>query len=160
MGNGSQHTIVFHVDDIMSSHVDKKVNDGFAKWLEQMYGQYSPVMIHTGKKHNYLRMVFNYSNEGEVKIDMTDYVKDMIESYPEKMKTTDTSLTLALNDLFEESKGKTLQREQKEIFHKIVAKGLFLAKRARPDILPTIAVLSTRVLKPTKSEWNKLRKLM
>ena len=34
MRNGSQHTIVFHVDDIMSSHVDKKVNDRFTKWLE------------------------------------------------------------------------------------------------------------------------------
>ena len=126
MRNGSQHTIVFHVDDMMSSHVDKKVNNRFVKWLEIMYGQHSPVTIHMGKKHDYLRMVFGYSNEGEVKIDMTDYVKDMIESYPEKMKTTDTSLTLASNDLLEESKGKTLQKEQKEIFHKIVAKGLFI----------------------------------
>jgi hypothetical protein len=160
MKNGSQHTIVFHVDDVMSSHVDKKVNKRFARWLEKKYGQHSPVTIHTGKVHDYLGMIFDYSKKGQVEVDMKSYVKDMIESFPERMKTTDIALTAASNDLFEESKGKMLNKEKREIFHKIVAKGLFLSKRARPDILPTIAVLSTRVAKPTESEWNKLRRLI
>ena len=30
-----QHTIRFHVDDLMSSHVDKKVKDCFLAWLEK-----------------------------------------------------------------------------------------------------------------------------
>ena len=29
MENGSQHTIRFHVDDVMSSHINPKVNDDF-----------------------------------------------------------------------------------------------------------------------------------
>ena len=33
--NGKQHTIRFHVDDLLSSHVDPKVNDRFAVWLEK-----------------------------------------------------------------------------------------------------------------------------
>ena len=37
MVNGNQHTVRFHVDDLLSSHVDPKVNDKFAKWLEKMY---------------------------------------------------------------------------------------------------------------------------
>ena len=41
-----------------------------------------------------------------------------------------------------------------------MAKGLFLCKRARPDIQPTIAVLCTRVKKPNKSDWNKLVRLL
>jgi hypothetical protein len=31
--NGSQHTLLFHVDDLKSSHKDPKVNDQFDKWL-------------------------------------------------------------------------------------------------------------------------------
>ena len=31
MVNGSQHTVRFHVDDLLSSHVDPKVNDRFAE---------------------------------------------------------------------------------------------------------------------------------
>ena len=30
-----QHTVVFHVNNLKSSHVDTKVNDEFAKWLEK-----------------------------------------------------------------------------------------------------------------------------
>ena len=33
--NNNQHTIRFHVDDILSSHVDAKVNDKFAKWTQK-----------------------------------------------------------------------------------------------------------------------------
>ena len=39
MVNGKQHTIRFHVDDILSSHVDLKVNDEFLKWLNKTYGR-------------------------------------------------------------------------------------------------------------------------
>ena len=36
--HGKQHTVRFHVDDLMSSHVDPKVNDDFEKWLNKMHG--------------------------------------------------------------------------------------------------------------------------
>ena len=32
MVNGHQQTVGFHVDDVMSSHVDPEVNKSFAKW--------------------------------------------------------------------------------------------------------------------------------
>ena len=35
--NGKMLTIRYHVDDIMSSHVDSKVNDEFLMWLNKMY---------------------------------------------------------------------------------------------------------------------------
>ena len=56
MKYGKQHTIRFHVDDIMSSHKDKKVNDEFNKWLNKMYGKYGEVKVYRGKKHDYLGM--------------------------------------------------------------------------------------------------------
>jgi len=33
--NGKQHTISWHVDDVMSSHEDSKVNDDFLDWLKE-----------------------------------------------------------------------------------------------------------------------------
>ncbi len=36
--DGKQLTIRFHVDDIMSSHVDSTVNDDFLTWLNKKYG--------------------------------------------------------------------------------------------------------------------------
>ena len=41
--NKKQHTIRFHVDDLMSSHVDKKVNDRFLEWLNMKYGSFGEV---------------------------------------------------------------------------------------------------------------------
>jgi hypothetical protein len=32
---GSQHTLLFHVDDLKSSHKDSKVNNQFDKWLQE-----------------------------------------------------------------------------------------------------------------------------
>jgi hypothetical protein len=42
----------------------------------------------------------------------------------------------------------------------MVTKALFLCKRARPDIQPTIAVLCTRVKEPNEANWAKLVRLM
>jgi len=74
--NGKQQTIHFHVDDLMSSHVDKKVNNEFAVWLNDMYGEHGSVKVHRGKIHNYLGMVFDFTTPGKVMVDMSDYVEN------------------------------------------------------------------------------------
>ena len=37
--NGNMHTMRFHVEDLMSSHVDGKVNDKFSVWLNEQCGE-------------------------------------------------------------------------------------------------------------------------
>ena len=39
MENEKQHTIRFHVDDVMSSHVEARVNDLFLEWANKKYGE-------------------------------------------------------------------------------------------------------------------------
>jgi len=70
--NGKQHTLVWHVDDVKASHVDKKVNDDFHKWCESKYGsaETGHVTVTRGKKHDYLFMIFDYTEPGKLKIDM------------------------------------------------------------------------------------------
>ena len=65
--------------------------------------------------------------------------------------------TPAWDTLLDTGSGKPLTGEKAETFHTMVAKGLFLCKRARPDIQPVIAVLSTRVKSPNESDWKKLK---
>jgi hypothetical protein len=57
-------------------------------------------------------------------------------------------------------KSNQLNPELREKFHTIVAKGLFVTKRARQDIQPGIAFLCTRVQHPTEDDWKKLRRMI
>ena len=36
-----------------------------------------------GKVHDYLAMVLNFTVPGQVKVNMTDYIKSMVEDYEE-----------------------------------------------------------------------------
>ena len=131
---GKQQTVRFHVDDLMSSHVNTLVNDRFLKWLNQMYGTHGKVQATRGKIHDYLGMIFDFTEEGKVMVDMSDYITAMIEDFPIKLKTTDVSPSPAAEDLFAEGTGEKLNKEQAELFHTCVAKGLCACKRARPDL--------------------------
>ena len=105
MINGKQHTISWHVDDLKSSHVDSKVNDNFHKWLQKEYGQIKEVTATRGKKHVYLGMTLDCSKDGELKIEMVDYVKSLDE-FPEELKGK--ARTVANDQLFDTSKGNKL----------------------------------------------------
>ena len=47
--NKVQHTIRFHVDDIMSSHKDAAINDEFAQWANKKYGSIKKGICSPGK---------------------------------------------------------------------------------------------------------------
>ena len=159
--NGKQHTVMWHVDDLKISHVDKKVNDEFIKWVDELYGddEIGRVKAVRGKKHDYIGMILDYSVPGQVTIDMKYYVEAMIDQYKHEMSDKITSP--ASENLFKINKhSPKIDKILAEEFHTTVARGLFVSKRARPDIQPTIAFLCTRVREPTKDDWNKLNRLM
>jgi len=160
MINGSQQTICFHVDDLKSSHKMSQVNDEFEKYLNNKYGGHGKIKAHQGKVHDYLGMMLDYTEKGKVKINMTKYIKEMIEDAPMVIKENDKATTPATDKLFEESKGKSLNLKLCEGYHRTVAKGLFASKRARPDIQPTIAVMCTRVQEPKENDIIKLKRLL
>ena len=158
--NGQQHTIRYHIDDVMSSTMDPEVNTEFLDWMNKMYGSIKEMKGVRGKVHDYLGMILDFSEEGVMKVDMRDYVQKMLKEFPIQFKEGDLVQTPATESLLETDSGKALTPDKREAFHKTVAQGLFLCKRARPDIQPTIAVLCTRVLAPNESDWKKLVRLM
>jgi hypothetical protein len=151
-----QHTVRFHVDDLMSSHMSPKVNDDFEIWLNLMYGNYGAVKATRGDRHDYLGMVLDFSKKGTLIVDMCDYVAEMIEESMLMLGPKDTALTPAADDLFAEGTGDPLCVTRGDLFHRISAKGLFVCKRARPDTHPTVAVLCTRVRRPIEDDWTKM----
>ena len=158
MINGKQHTLSWHVDDLKASHMDPKVNDKFGEWLQKEFGQVKEVTGTRGKRHVCLGMTLDYSTPGEVKIDMVDYVKSMIEDFPKEL--TGKVSTPANDHLLKVDKGKKLGPMKQELLHTMVAKSLFLTMRARPDIKLTVAFLCTRVKEPTTYDWFKLTRMM
>ena len=48
----NQHTVRFHVDNIMSSHVNPKANDKFQEWMNRNYGKHGDVKANRGKVQN------------------------------------------------------------------------------------------------------------
>jgi hypothetical protein len=148
------------VDDLKSSHVDPKVNDEFLKWLNEKYGdpKVAPVKAVRGKVHDYLAMKLDFSEKGKLKIDMSDYIKSMVEEFPEKLEKKSCPWNEKLFKV--DPSAPKLSKEKREIFHTFVAKGLFACKRARPDIQPAIAFLATRVKEPDQQDWEKLKRMM
>lgn len=158
--DGKQQTLNWHVDDLKSSHVDPRVNDQFHKWLEHMNSdpKIGQVKAVRGKRHDYLGMVLDYEEPGKVKVDMTTYVKAIVEDFPEPVQRFSHPWTGNLFNV--DPKSPKLSKDKAEYFHTFTAKGLFVSKQARQDIQPGIAFLTTRVKEPTAQDWSKLRKVI
>ena len=58
--NGSQFTIMWHVDNLKMSHIDPRVLDTFVDDLNQVFGKESPVVVHKGPRHDYLGIALGY----------------------------------------------------------------------------------------------------
>ena len=50
----------------------------------------------------------------------------------------------------------SLNRKKSKLYHRFVAKLLYLSKRAGTDIETTVSFLTTRVKDPDQDDWNKL----
>jgi len=161
MINKKQQTVRFHVNDVMSSHVDTKVDDDFEKPLNETHGEHGKVKSTQGDAHDHLGAMFAFDKEnGKVVCQMFDCMDGMFKEFPLKFSENTTTNNPAKTDMFIEDLSKRLDPEKKQVFHRTVAKDLFLSKKARPDIQPVASVLCTRVKNPGRNDWNKLVKMM
>ncbi len=84
-----------------------------------------------------------------------------LDGFKIKYRTLSREPTPAPSNLFtvDEDLAK-LPEKQKAAFHNVVAKALYVAKRARPDIAVSVSFLTTRVRCPDVQDWVKLRHLV
>ena len=159
MVNNKQCTIIWHVDDLKISHAEESVVKSVVSELTKRYGKVKSLTVNSGKVHDYLGMTLDYSDYGKVMIKMFDYVDKLIAEGKKDMEGE--AITPAGDNLFVvDPNGVTLSGADKEEFHTITAKLLFLAKRARPDVLTATAYLTTRVNRSTNDDWKKLCRII
>ena len=156
--DGSQCTVCWYVDDNKISHKDLRVVDWVIKQLEKKFDK---MTVTRGKEHNFVGMDIVMRDDEKFEVTMKEYLNESIEAFPEEI--VKSARTPAKGDLFSEDEGENkviLKDDEAEVFHHIVAKLLYVAKRARPDIDLTILFLCTRVAQPTKGDKDKLKRLL
>jgi hypothetical protein len=156
MINGHQCTVVLYVDDLKISCTDPDAVEEVVKYLESVY---TKINVNRGKVHMYLGMELDYSEKGFVKIAMNEMVSEIVESLGEEINGTIG--TPAAQNLFSvRPEAEKLASDKSDLFHSIVAKLLYVAKRARPDILTSVCFLATRVKDSTVDDWKKLKRVL
>ena len=74
---------------------------------------------------------------------MVDYVKSMVEGFPNEHLQGKVAIPWNENLFKVQEKSPKLDTAKAELFHTVTAQGLFACKRARPDISPATAYLTT-----------------
>ena len=99
-------------------------------------------------------MTFNFEQLGRVVISLEGFIKDLLDDC---IEIVGVSRTPAEDNLFKiDLNSPLLNDKERERFHSLTAKLLYLSKRTRPDILTCIAYLTKRVLEPRTDDWKKL----
>jgi hypothetical protein len=102
----------------------------------------------------FLGMKIKYVDHG-IFLTMPDKIQDVTQGILQSASTP------AGNNLFTiDENSKELEKEEKELFHSLVAKLLYISKRVRPDILLAVTFLTTRVLNATQDDWAKLIRVL
>jgi hypothetical protein len=155
-GSGDEQcTIVLHVDDMMITSRNKKMRTDLIEALRARYTE--GLSVHEGPVISYLGMTFDWRTRGEVRISQCGYINDVLG----ECGIDGESRSPASMNLFEtRQESPTLDNNEKEYFHRQVAKLLYLAKRTKPECLTAVAYLTTRVTKSNLDDMVKLGKLL
>ena len=141
--------------NVKISHVDNNLVEDTVKELDGHFGE---MTVTRGKHHTHVGMDIIFEHKA-VKVHNIEYIKETIECFGEDIGSN--AATSAKTHLFEQQDdGEPLNKAKHKVFHSCVAKLLYVAKRGRPDVLPTVSSLTTRVMKPNSHDWGKLRRLL
>ena len=157
--DGTQSTLVVHVDDVLIAAKDDERVDKIMDEIETRFGD---VTKHKGKIINYIGMTFNFSQEKKAIITMQGYIEDLMKYVAGRSEFEGTANDPARSNLFNTKDGisKLLSEKEKKFFHTLVAKLLYLGKRVRPDILVAVSFLCKRVQKPNECDLEKLKRVV
>ena len=151
--DGSQITIVLHVDDLMVTCIHQDNLDAFGSYLRSVYAETRTIR---GTTIDYIGMTFYFSVRGEVSLTMQNCINDILSG----CGVTTGRATPAASVLFDVRSATKLGVAESKWFHTYVAKMLYLSKRVRPECLTAVAFLSTRVLICDIDDMAKLKRLL
>ena len=114
------------------------------------------------KVHEYLGMMIDYSEPGQTKVTMLNYVKEILTAFAKAdPKATRTKSSAAPENLFVVNEEcEKLSTDKSVQFHNLVAKILYATKIDQPDTCTAVTFLTTRVQEPDLDDWDKLSHMM
>ena len=151
--------MLWHVDNVKVLCVKKIGVTKLLACLNKIYGE--KIVAQRGGTGDYLGMNLDFGEAGVFKVDMIDYIKKVIEEFPEEIKGS--SPTPHADHLFkirDKEDARYLPEEQAQQFHRTTAQLLFLQCRARRDIQAAVAFLTTRVGHLDEDDWGKLKRVL
>jgi len=143
--------LLLYVDDILAQ-VDKDEADRLRVHLKKRFGE---VQFKIGEKLSYLGMQINVQDEGTT-VDMSFYIQKLLEGTMVKGQASLGNHSSFIVD----DESQLLEECERKYFHSTTAKLLYLAKRARPDILTLVIFLCTRVQYASKQDKEKLERVL
>ena len=158
--NGSQCTIMWYVDDNKISHKESSVVDDVLGMIRNYFGD---ITVSRGEEHTFLGMNMKIRKDKKIEIEMKDQLRETIDMFNnfEGNKIEEIVSSPAQKHLREcGDKCPKLNGRKSELFHSIVAKLLWIMKRARPDLEVAVSYLCTRVSKSDEDDWEKLRRVL
>jgi N-acetylmuramoyl-L-alanine amidase len=154
MIDGQQCTVLIYVDDLK---ISCKICRGVDWVLDELKKVYKKLSVKEGKELGYLGMSVDFREKGLVKISMIDLIDEVLEDCP----VDKSANSPAAGHLFEiNPECPKLSDREREFFHSLVAKLLYIAKRGRPDILLAVIFLTTRVKQPDLDDQKKLQRVI
>ena len=150
-----QLTILFHIDDILLSHMCANITTLYINKLQKEYGKMDALTVTRGKVHEYLGMTVDWRIAGLVNFSQYDGIKKLLKSLPDCMNGLKN--TAAPEHLFKtDDESCPLDPSRKEQYHTITAKSLWFSQRSRPDTQLSTGFHCTRVKIPNEHDWKKL----
>ena len=134
---GHQMTICFHVGDCKLSHKSSRQMDRMIEYLRKEYeiifeDGSGKITVKRGKVHEYLGMKIDYSEPGQAKVTMLNYVQEILTDFAKAdPKATGTKSSAAPENLFVVNEDcEKLLTDKSVQFHNLVAKKIYATKRA------------------------------
>ena len=149
--DGKQCTIGWYVENNIITH---SIDPNAVTWvIDKIEEKFGKMVVTRGKSHDFLGMKIDFLDDKTVTVWMKEHIKGAIAIYPEDIIRN--ASTPAAKYLFDTSDDdEKLSPELADKFHRIVAKLLYVTKRARVDILLAIAFLCTRVANTDVQDWK------
>ncbi len=170
---GKQVRIFCYIDDCKISHKSSAVIDDTIAWLRVKYESIfedglGQINVHRGKTHKYLSISLDFSHKGQCRVTTHDFIDGILQRFDLAIKDHNdgyqivgkrhSTTNASPDNLFVVNEDcKKLSNEAAAAFHTIVAKALYVTKRARHDISLAIEFFTMQV---RTEDWEKLHHLM
>jgi hypothetical protein len=153
--DGSQTTIVLHVDDMFVSNIKAEHLRELNKQLQDLYGQ---TKYNEGKVLDYLGLRLDFTVPGEASVTMDRAIAEILREAGTDIKMRTTPATEQLFAVREDAP--TCTENERMYFHSMTAKLLYVSKRVRPECLTAVSFLTTRVHACDQDDMAKLNRVL